>query len=174
MCEYVKFSASHLSDLARCKKFTGWAIIEELSIRRRLGIFLIIWGQKTRVKHCYADLSSWYEFVSVSTPFLIFLPQSERFRFIVGKLVNTGFFFNTTTGNNSVTDVSLLGWNVKIKCKEYFSYHFPCWPVGVFRSNHVVFRFPLNMHTAGNRGGKTSETERILESNVWSLYRRIF
>ena len=39
-----------------------WAIIEELSIRRRLRIFLISWGQKTRVKHCYAELSSWYEF----------------------------------------------------------------------------------------------------------------
>ena len=51
---------------------------------------------------------------------------------------------------------------------------FPCWPVGVFRSNHVVLKFPLTMHTAGNRGGKTSETERILDSNVWSLYRRIF
>ena len=39
-----------------------WAIIEELSIRRRLCIFLISWGQKTRVKHCYVELSSWYEF----------------------------------------------------------------------------------------------------------------
>ena len=77
------------------------------------------------------------------------------------------FFFNTTTGNNCYR-------RVKIKCKEYFSYHFPCWPVGVFRSNHVVFKFPLTMYTAGNRGDKTSETERILDSNVWSLYRRIF
>ena len=32
------------------------------------------------------------------------------------------FYWNTTTGNNSSTDVSLLRWNVKIKCKEYFSY----------------------------------------------------
>ena len=39
-----------------------WAIIEELSKRRRLRIFLISWGQKTRVKHCYVELSSWYEF----------------------------------------------------------------------------------------------------------------
>ena len=43
------------------RKFTGWAIIEELSIRRRLRTFLISWGLKTRVKHCYVDLSSWYE-----------------------------------------------------------------------------------------------------------------
>ena len=42
-------------------EFTGWAIIEELSIRRRLRTFLISCGQKTRVKHCYVDLSSWYE-----------------------------------------------------------------------------------------------------------------
>ena len=107
--------------------------------------------------------------------FWSFYHNPRRFRFIVGKWVNTGYFFlYTTTGNNSVTDVFLLRQNVKIKCKEYFSYHFPCWPVGVFRSNHVVFKFPLTMHTAGNRGGKTTETERILDSNVWSLYRRIF
>ena len=62
--EYVKLSASRFSDLARYKKITGWAIIEELSIRRRLRIFLISWGQKTHVKHCYVDLSSWYEFCS--------------------------------------------------------------------------------------------------------------
>ena len=104
--------------------------------------------------------------------FWSFYHNLRRFRFIVGKWVNTGyffffFFFNTTTGNNCYR-------RVKIKCKEYFSYHFPCWPVGVFRSNHVVFKFPLTMYTAGNRGDKTSETERILDSNVWSLYRRIF
>ena len=40
---------------------TRWAIIEELSIRRRLRTFLISWGQKTCVKHCNVDLSSWYE-----------------------------------------------------------------------------------------------------------------
>ena len=42
-------------------EFTGWAIIEELSIRRRLSTFLISCGQKTHVKHCYVDLSSWHE-----------------------------------------------------------------------------------------------------------------
>ena len=40
-------------------KFTGWAIVEELSIRRRLRTFLISCGQKTSVKHCYVDLSLW-------------------------------------------------------------------------------------------------------------------
>ena len=43
-------------------KFNGWTIIEELSIRRRLRTFMISWGQKTRVKHCYVNLSSWCEF----------------------------------------------------------------------------------------------------------------
>ena len=160
--EYVKFLASHFSDLARCKKFTGWAIIEELSIRWRLRTFLISWGQKMRVKHCYVDLSSRYEFWSAMiciTNIISDLSTTIRdgFDSLPVKWVNTGFFFfflNTTTGNNSVTDVSLLRQNVKIKCKEYFSYHFPCWPVGVFLSNHVVFKFPLTMHTAGNRGGK--------------------
>ena len=42
-------------------EFTGWAIIEKLSIRRRLRTFLISCEQKTSVKHCYVDLSSWYE-----------------------------------------------------------------------------------------------------------------
>ena len=43
-------------------KSTGWAIIEELSIRRRVRTFLVSWGRTTRVKHCYVDLSSSYEF----------------------------------------------------------------------------------------------------------------
>ena len=60
---YVEFLAWHFNDLSQvCKsEFNGWAIIEELSIRRRLRTFLISWGQKTHVKHCNVDLSSWYE-----------------------------------------------------------------------------------------------------------------
>ena len=42
-------------------KSTGWAIIEELSIRRRVRTFLVSWGQTTCVKNCYVDLSSSYE-----------------------------------------------------------------------------------------------------------------
>ena len=84
-----------------------------------------------------------------------FYHNLRRFGFIAVKWVNTGFFLNTMTGNNSITDVSLLSY-VKIKCKEYFSYHFPCWPVGVFMSNHVIFNIPLTMHTAGNRSSKTT------------------
>ena len=57
-----EFLASHFSDLSHfISKFTGWVIIE-LSIRRRLRTFLISWGQKTHVKHCYVDLWSSYEF----------------------------------------------------------------------------------------------------------------
>ena len=54
-----QFLASHFNDLS---KFTGWAIIEELSIRRWPRTFLVSWGQKNRVKYCYVDLSSWYGF----------------------------------------------------------------------------------------------------------------
>ena len=60
---YIYIYITHFNDLSQvCKsKFIGWATIEELSISRRLRTFLISWGQKTRVKHCYVDLSSWYE-----------------------------------------------------------------------------------------------------------------
>ena len=43
-------------------KSTGWPIIEELPIRRRVRTILFSWGQTTRVKNCYVDLSSSYEF----------------------------------------------------------------------------------------------------------------
>ena len=43
-------------------KFTGWAIIEELSKRWPLRTFPISPGQKRHVKHCHVDLSSWYDF----------------------------------------------------------------------------------------------------------------
>ena len=65
-------------------------------------------------------------------------------------------------GPNSSTDVSLLRWNVKIKCKEYFSYPMlACRSVN--RPKHVVRWFPdcaityhTCQHTAGSRSGKTS------------------
>ena len=41
-------------------KFTGWAIIEELSIRRRVRLFLISWGQKTCEKQlCWFIVVLW-------------------------------------------------------------------------------------------------------------------
>ena len=60
---HIYILSSWLNNLSQvCKsEFTRWAIIEELSIRRRLCTFLISWGQKTHMKHCNVDLSSWYE-----------------------------------------------------------------------------------------------------------------
>ena len=55
---YIGFLATNFS----LSKFTGWAIIEELSIRGRLRRFLSSWGQRARVKLYNIDLSSWYEF----------------------------------------------------------------------------------------------------------------
>ena len=61
---YIEFLASYIPyirdpsrvQLFRClSKSTGWAIIEDLSIRRRVCTFLISWGQKTCEKHCYVD-----------------------------------------------------------------------------------------------------------------------
>ena len=43
------------------------------------------------------------------------------------------FYWDTMTGNNCSTDGSLLRKNMKMECKEYFSY----WPVRV-KSNNVV------------------------------------
>ena len=54
---------SYFRDPSCCiSKFTGWAVLEELSIRRRVRTFLVSWGQTTRVKYCYVDLSSSHEF----------------------------------------------------------------------------------------------------------------
>ena len=69
---YVEFLASRFNDLfLRFNDLlpTGWAIIEELSKRRRLRTFLTSRGQKTRVKHSYVDFSSWYDFwFAISAP----------------------------------------------------------------------------------------------------------
>ena len=131
-----------------CKsEFTEWAIIEELSIRRRLRTFLISWGQKTRVKHCYVDLSSWYEhwFAIICIDMDVILDLSTTLwhnttilETVSNAWVNSKlrifFYWNTTTWNNIITDVSLLVQNVKIKCEEYC--YIPRWPAGV-KSNHV-------------------------------------
>ena len=134
-----------------------------------------------------ADLSSWYEFwfAIICIDMNVILDRSttiqqfqRRFRLPnwPGKWSNTRnpFYWNTTTGNNSSTDRSLLRKNVKIKCKEYFSRL----PVGVKSNNDEFPDCTITCHTrsttAGSRSGKTSQTECILDSNVRSLYRRIF
>ena len=55
LASYFRYHSCDIS------KLTGWAIIEELSMCRQVRTFMIRWGQKTLAKHCYVDLSSWYE-----------------------------------------------------------------------------------------------------------------
>ena len=52
---YIEFLAAYIRDPSRCclSKFIAWAIIEELSIRRRVQAFLISWGQKTCEKQLF-------------------------------------------------------------------------------------------------------------------------
>ena len=191
VCVCGKFLAPHFNDLSRCRpisKFTDRAIIGELSMRRRLCTFLIRWRQKMRIKYYYADLSSWYEFWLeiicfdmnvILDLFTTFQQFQRRFRLPVnGSTRRIFFYWNTTTANNSITDVSLLRKNVKIKCKEYFSY-----PTLACRSeikqsgtsrSFGSFTYHISQLTAGSWSGIISSTERILDNNARSLYRRIF
>ena len=57
---YIGFLATNF--YRSLSKFTGWAIIQELSKRRRVRRFLNSWGQRAHVKPYNIDLSSWYEF----------------------------------------------------------------------------------------------------------------
>ena len=57
---YIGFLATNFQQ--SLSKFTGWAIIQELSKRRRVRRFLNSWGQRARVKPYNIDLASWYEF----------------------------------------------------------------------------------------------------------------
>ena len=125
-------------------RFTGWAIIEELSIRQRLHTFLISWGQTENA--CKTLLCQFIVMIWVLVCNNMYRYQHHFGLFyrnptileMVSMLPANGstwenfcFYWNTMTGNNSITDVSLLRQNVKIKCKEYFSYHFPHWPIRV-------------------------------------------
>ena len=113
---YISSSWHHILAISppvyRCI-VTGWLMIEELPIRRWLGTFLISWGQKTCVKHCYVDLSSWNKFwsaiICISINIISDLSTTIQDGFdslpVNG---STHDFFNTTTGNNSITSVSLL------------------------------------------------------------------
>ena len=102
---------------------------------------------------------------------------------IVSKWINVvlidSYFDNKTTGNNSTTGVSLLTKMWKSNGKNILSFQFPRRPVGV-KSNHVELMFPdcaitCNVSTPPAAGAaKTSYIEHILDTNVWSLYRRIF
>ena len=121
---YVEFLASHFNDLS---KFTGWAIIEELSIRRRPRTFLVSWGQRKSCKILLWWLSSWYGFwfaitcidLNVNLDFSIANPGSQTNNLetvsVVSKQVNGStrniffyYYWNTTRGNSSSADVFLL------------------------------------------------------------------
>ena len=85
----IEFLASYFRDPSDpaensgISKSTGWAIIEELSIRRRVRTFLVSWGQTTLVKKllCRFIVKLW---VLVSNNIhryeRNFLPQSTNFR----------------------------------------------------------------------------------------------
>ena len=82
----------------------------------------------------------------------------RRFRLPVNGSTRTSlkivFYWNTTTGNNSSTDVPLLRQNVKIKGKECFSYNFRRWSgcVGLqfpWLRNHL--RLINNKNTSSSR-----------------------
>ena len=112
---HVEFLASHFSDLSRSlEKFTGWAIIEELSIRRRLCTFFISWGQKTCMLYWFivvirilvCDCMYWYEhhfgsFYRNTTILETRLPVN-------GSIRENLLYWNTMTVNNSSTDMSML------------------------------------------------------------------
>ena len=50
---YIEFLATNFQ--RSLSKFTGWAMIEELSKRRRVRRFLSSWRQRARVKHYNID-----------------------------------------------------------------------------------------------------------------------
>ena len=125
ICIYVEFLASHFSNICRCtyQKFTGWAMIEDLAIRRRPGTFLISRRQKkTRVKYCYVDLSSWYGFwfaiicIDMNVILDFFYRNPTILQTVNRSTRSTFFYWKTTTGNNSNIDVSLL--RLKVKCEN--------------------------------------------------------
>ena len=126
----VEFLASHFNDLFCCiSKFTRWAIVQELSIRRRLRTFLISWGQKTReTLLCWFIVMTWALVCNIMCRYECHFgsfyrnPTILETVSIASKGVNMGnlFYWNTMTGNNSSTDVSLSMQNVKIYCKEIF------------------------------------------------------
>ena len=160
--------ASHFNDLSRCiSKFTGWAIIE-LSKRRGLHTFLISRGQKTRVKHCYVDLSSWYDFWFAIM--CIYLAFSNNFRDSFNCLVNGStrriFFIEIRQGKILAPMYLCQGKMWKSNVKNIFP--IPCWPVGV--SNHVVQRGVswLRKHLPLSAHSRQSKRQNIIDrTHTW-------
>ena len=133
----VEFLASHFSDLSR---FTGWTIIEELSVRRRLRIFLISWGQKTQAKACKTLLCWFIVMIRVLVCNNMYQYEHHFGSFYHNPTIldtvsihcqqmgqHGRFFLNTTTGNNFGTDVSLLRkmWKSYVKINFHICISFP-------------------------------------------------
>ena len=84
----------------------GWVIIEDLSICRRVCTFLISWGQEKRVKHCYVDLSSWYEFWFA----IILMYRYERH---FGSFYRDQTILETVNGSTQTSLNICFYWNTK-------------------------------------------------------------
>ena len=120
------------------------------SIRRRVRTLLISWGKKTRVKHCHADLSSWYEFwfaiICVDMNVISDLFQgtaTQQFLETVSIPTTMRILFIEIQWQGIILAPMCLcqGKMWKSKVKNVFSYHFPRWPVGV-RPCYAVPKFP--------------------------------
>ena len=99
-------------------EFTGWAIIEELSIRRRLRTFDQLWTENECERQlCWFIVVIW---ALVSDNMYLYGRHFRFFNPTILETVSPGgfdclgqhgesfFYWNTTTSNNSSTDVSLL------------------------------------------------------------------
>ena len=134
---YISSSWHNILTISRSHwKFTGWAMIEELSIRRWLRIFLISWRLKTCVKHCYVDLSSWDGlrwFVSIWTSFRVFIPQPNNFR--DGFLLpwSTPRFFLVEIQHEIILAPIGLCQRKMWKSNVNDIFNIPRWPAAVFR-----------------------------------------
>ena len=117
---YIDISWHHIfGDFSRCiSKYTGWAIMQELSVQP-VRIFRISWWRKARVKHCFVDVSSWYEF---------------RFARICIDMNVSWFISNFSTTIQLAETASVAGkWVNTVKGKECFFFHI---------IPHVGLKFP--------------------------------
>ena len=81
---YIGFLATNF--WRSLSKFTGWAIIEELSIRGRVRRFLSSWGQRAHVKLYNIDLSSydfWFALICIDMNVISALSTAiQQFRYV--------------------------------------------------------------------------------------------
>ena len=128
-------------------KFTGWAIIEELSIRRRLRTSLISREQKTRVKHHLGRFivmiwvlacNNMYRYERHLGYFYDNPTILETVSILASKYVNGPFFIEIQRQGIILAPMCLCqGKMWKSHVKNIF--HIPRWPVRV-KSNYVILR----------------------------------